>query len=161
MLVWGKVPSWELTYPHPKVCLKMIFFPKVGYVIVPWNITHRGKSWETNIPLISSCGMDWWLKCFLRVDVLLMDFDLTYFGTRQERKGDRIELFDGFVWLKFILICPWNFMDWLWSCCCSWISFSDIELLFKTRWQLKKAKKQIKNTTTSYYPQWTSMLMSM
>lgn len=34
-----------------------------------------------------------------------------------------------------------KFMDWLWSCCCSWISFSDIELLSKTRWQLKKNKE--------------------
>ena len=53
MMRWGKccsrtgydgirLPSWELTYPLPKVRLKMFesmifLFPQVGYVIVPWR----------------------------------------------------------------------------------------------------------------------------
>ena len=48
MMRWGKCcsrtgydgirpPSWELTYPLPKVRLKLIFLSQVGYVIVPWR----------------------------------------------------------------------------------------------------------------------------
>ena len=86
----------------------MIFFPKVGYVIVPWNITTPWEVLRNKLPVAkSTCGMDWWLKCD-SYGLMYFWWTLIWCTVVQDKREKGIESFDGFVWLKFILICRWK-----------------------------------------------------